>query len=225
MSVKVTSQLEFENILSSTLQKLAQSRQIFHIEADFQHALAWQIQQDYPELEIRFEYKPANISQRIFVDLWIKDKQGNNFAIELKYKTKKFEEIVNAENFSLLNQGAQDLGRYDFLKDVERLENIVSAHKNTIGFAIILSNDSGYWNPPTSSNTVDADFRIFDGKTIHGTLQWAEHASTGTTSGRTKPIEILDKYLIKWSDYSQIAHSNRGKLRFLKLKISGGMVA
>ncbi len=215
------SQFDFENILSSSLEKLSQSRPVFHIEADFQHALAWQIQTDFPQLDIRFEYKPQNISDRMFVDLWIKDESGNNFAIELKYKTRKFEETVHDEKFKLMDQSAQDLGRYDYLKDVERLEKIVSNHKNTIGFAIILTNDSGYWNTPQSSDTVDANYRIFDGKTIHGKLEWAEHASSGTTSGRTKPLEILGDYFMDWKDYSQIGDSNRGKLRYLKIKVSG----
>ncbi len=215
------SQFDFENILSSSLEKLSQSRPVFHIEADFQHALAWQIQTDFPQLDIRFEYKPQNISDRMFVDLWIKDESGNNFAIELKYKTRKFEETVHDEKFKLMDQSAQDLGRYDYLKDVERLEKIVSNHKNTIGFAIILTNDSGYWNTPQSNDTVDADFRIYNGKKIHGTLQWAEHASPGTTSGRTRPLEISGDYQMDWQDYTQIGLTNKGKLRYLKIKVLG----
>ncbi len=213
--------LDFENVLSSSLEKLSQSRPVFHIEADFQHALAWQIQKDFSELEIRFEYKPQNISDRMFVDLWIKDESGNNFAIELKYKTRKFEETVHDEKFKLMDQSAQDLGRYDYLKDVQRLEKIVSTHPKTTGYAILLTNDSGYWNTPTSNATVDADFRIFDGKTIHGKLEWSEHTSTGTTSGRTKPLDISGNYLLKWSDYSQNGASNRGNLRYLAVKILG----
>lgn len=223
MSTKeILNTLEFEKILFSSLEKLSTSRPLFHIEADFQHALAWQIQKDFPELEIRFEYKPANISERMFVDLWITDNFGNNFAIELKYKTRKFEGIVNDEKFQLMDQSAQDLGRYDYLKDLERLEKIVTHHKNTTGYAIILTNDSGYWNVPQSNGTVDADFRIFDGKKIHGTLQWAEHASTGTSSGRTQSLEISGEYVLKWQDYSQIGTTNRGKLRYLTVKISRG---
>jgi hypothetical protein len=106
---------------------------------------------------------------------------------------------------------------------VERLEKIVSTHKNTTGYAIILTNDSGYWNTPKSNDTVDADFRIFDGKTIHGTLQWAKHASTGTTSGRTTPLRISGTYEMNWQDYSQIGDTNQGKLRFLNFRISGNI--
>lgn len=221
MSLKNESLLDLGDFILSSMRKLSENRPIFHIEADFQHALAWQIQKDHPELEIRFEYKPQNISERIFVDLWIKDESENNFAIELKYKTRKFEETVYNEKFKLMDQSAQDLGRYDYLKDVERLEKIVSTHEKTTGFAIILTNDSGYWNIPTNSDTVDADYRIFDGNIIHGKLKWAEHASNGTIFGRTTPLNISGNYSLKWNDYSQIGNTNRGKLRYLALKISG----
>jgi len=213
--------IEFQDIIFSSITKLAQSRPIFHIEADFQHALAWQIQNDHPQLDIRFEYKPANISKRMFVDLWIKDNFGNNYAIELKYKTRKLEETIHDEKFKLMDQSAQDLGRYDYLKDIERLEKIVSKHEKTTGFAIILTNDSGYWNTPQSNDTVDADFRIFDGKTIHGILEWSEHASAGTTAGREAALNISGTYPVEWSDYSQVGSSNKGKLRYLLVKILG----
>lgn len=45
--------------------------------------------------------------------------------IELKYKTKGFTEIIGSDTIIIKNQGAQDVGRYDFLYDVQRIEGIV----------------------------------------------------------------------------------------------------
>ena len=221
MSLKNENLLESEDFILSSMRKLSENRPLFHIEADFQHALAWQIQKDFPELDIRFEYKPQNIPERMFVDLWIKDKFGNNHAIELKYKTRKFEETTHYEKFNLMDQSAQDLGRYDYLKDIERLEKIVSSHEKTIGYAILLTNDSGYWNVPQNSDTVDAEYRIFDGKNIHGVLSWADHASLGTTMGRVRPLKISGNYSLKWNDYSQVGNKSSGKFRYLLSKIIG----
>ncbi len=68
---------------------------------------------------------------------------------------------------------------------------------------------------------MDADFRIFDGKIIHGTLEWSEKASAGITAGREKTLNISGTYYLNWADYSQIGSFNRGKLRYLLVKISG----
>ena len=205
------------NFLEDILIKLSHERPIFNMEADFQHALGWKIHNKFPDWKIRFEKKPPNLSERIFIDLWI---NGDfDYAIELKYKTKKSELISNDETFNLLNHGAQDLGRYDFLKDVERLEKIVATHEKTRGYAILMTNDSAYWTLPTK-NTIDQQFRIHDGREINSDeLKWAESASYGTMRGREKPLKLNGRYKFHWKDYSQISLDNSGKFRYLFLEI------
>ena len=195
---------------------LSSLRPIFNMEADFQFALAWEIQKKFPDWSIRFEKKPPNLKDRIFVDLWIEGDE--TCAIELKYKTRRFDIDVKGESFNLLNQGAQDLGRYDFLKDVERLENIVSAHDNVKGYAIILTNDSSYWKS-TATETIDTKFRIHDGRVLNGELAWRPEASSGTVRGREKPIKLTGTYKLNWKDYSQVSGTSYGKFRYLFLEI------
>src|SRR5687767_6681187 len=102
------------------MSRLAVLRPIFHSEADFQHALAWQIREERPDLTIRLEYRSPHLDQRGYIDLWVTD--GNeSLGVELKYKTRARKEEVNGETFDLLNQSAQDIGRYDTLRDIERL--------------------------------------------------------------------------------------------------------
>lgn len=41
--------------IEQVLKELAKKRPVFHSEADFQHALAWEIQITYPDANIRLE--------------------------------------------------------------------------------------------------------------------------------------------------------------------------
>ena len=202
--------------LLGIIDRLSSLRPIFNMEADFQFALGWEIQKKFPDWTVRFEHKPTNLKDRIFVDLWIKGDQTS--AIELKYKTRKLDVNVKGESFNLLDQSAQDIGRYDFLKDVERLENIVSTHDNVKGYAVILTNDSAYWKSPTTE-TVDAEFRMHEGRILNGELAWGTEAGAGTMRKREKPIKLTGTYKLSWKDYSQVSSTSYGKFRYLFLEI------
>lgn len=170
-----------ENI-KSLLSELSKARPVFHSEADFQHALAWQIKLQKPNVKVRLEY-PLSIEQELDedLDILISDNQCNT-AIELKYKTSPFFAPLDSEIFHLKGQGAQDQGRYDFLKDISRLERYVSKTPKANGYAIFLSNDSSYWRPPRDKVTVCDEFRLTEGKTILGALSWGKNAGKGTTN-------------------------------------------
>ena len=96
-------------------------------------------------------------------------------------------------------------GRYDFLYDISRIEKAKALDENfESGFAIILTNDSAYWSSPYTKNTVDASFRIHEGRTITGSLSWGEKAGNGTTKGREESIELIGNYKIAWLPFSNI---------------------
>lgn len=207
------------DLITRTLHELAKSRAVFHSEADFQHAFAWELRHLTPDLSIRLEYKPPQIEARIYLDIWASGKD-TSYAIELKYKTRGLR-VEGDEVFNLLNQSAQDVGRYDFLKDVQRLEQIVGAQPKAVGYAILLTNDTSYWNPSKSKDTVDASFRIHQGKVVGGALGWGQGASQGTMRSREKPVELRGKYVMDWKDYSEINASTYGKFKYLLIKVSG----
>lgn len=80
-------------------------------------------------------------------------RKGNEFLpVELKYKTRsitrrieRFGERLSGEVVVVKNQGAQDLGRYDFWKDIRRVELVRKrflAVKN--GLAVFVTNDPSY---------------------------------------------------------------------------------
>ena len=55
----------------------------------------------------------------------------------------------------LRNDGVQDLGRYDFIKDIERIERIAAHVPQAEGYALLLTNDSSYWRNGTGL-TIDS---------------------------------------------------------------------
>ncbi len=202
--------------LPSLLEGLSRTRPIFHSEADFQHALAWAIHEGYPDANIRLEYKPFP-KERLYVDIWVSGTK--NAAIELKYLTRGLEVDLDGEGFSLKNQAAQDISRYDVLKDIARLERIVSEVPGTVGYAVVLTNDSAYWKSPIRADTVDAAFRIHEGRTISGTLHWSDNAGHGTTKGRETPLALASSYHIAWRDYSAVPVSSYGQMRCLMIEV------
>ena len=203
--------------VASIMGALAEQRPVFHSEADFQHALAWAVREVRPDLKVRLEYRPPDFGRR-YVDVWLAGR-GGAMAVELKYFTRRLECSAGGEGFSLLDQGAQDLGRYDFLKDVQRLEELVSLHPDCTGVAVALTNDSGYWTPPRTDTTVDAAFRINEGRRVRGTLSWADHTGAGTMSGRTSPISLRGDYVTRWAEYSLVSAPRSARFRYLSIEV------
>lgn len=200
--------------IHEAMSRLAASRPIFHSEADFQHALAWDLHARLPDMAVRLEL-PVHVPGKILhLDLWLAGPTGS-VAIELKYKTRGLALSAGGEPFFLKDQSAQDLGRYDFLKDVQRIEQIISSHPGTQGWAILLTNDSSYWKTPNGKATTDSAFRIHDGHSIAGTLRWASHAAPGTTRGREAPIALSRTYLSHWNDYATVSAGPYGSFRYL----------
>ena len=57
--------------ISGLLIGLAQSRKVFHSEADFQHALAWHIHEAMPKSQIRLEVDVMQVErQRRSLEVW-----------------------------------------------------------------------------------------------------------------------------------------------------------
>lgn len=187
-------------------------RPLFHSEADFQHALAWMIRQDMPDSLIRLE-RPYRLDGRnVYLDLFIGEPSRRKLAIELKYKTREEIAIHEEEEFRLKNQGAQDLARYDFLWDVSRLEKLVDRGEANVGYAIFLTNDPTYWVEPKSTETIDAQFRLHEGRNLRGKLAWQGEPKSGTIKGREAPIVLRSGYSSVWRNYSK---PGKSEFRFL----------
>lgn len=205
--------MEIKNIL----EQLRTERPVFHSEADFQHALAWEIRRHNPLAGVRLEIN-LGIGKRAIVDILVRDGH-TNYAIELKYKACKLDTICRGEEFHLLNHGAQDIGRYDFVKDICRLERFVNDHPSTIGYAILLTNDDNYWKQTKRLMTADAMFRLHDNCTLQGALRWGSATGEGTMRGREDPLDLRNSYSVQWADYSELDCEGPRKFRYVLLQI------
>jgi hypothetical protein len=88
---------------------------------------------------------------------------------------------IDGELFRLPNQGAaQDLRRFDFVKNVARLEAMLRDGAAVEGYAIAVANDPFYWQSGDYSWFIDAAFGIAELSKIEGVLAWAAHAGAGT---------------------------------------------
>lgn len=186
--------------IHAVMTELAKTRAIFHSEADFQFALAWQIHEMMPDSQIRLEFKPFS-SERMYLDIWIRNQET---AIELKYLSRKLESKYGSEQFTLREQGAQDLIRYDFLKDIARIESVAQSSVAKRGLAILLTNDPLYWDRRRlrRANAIDINFHVHEGRAVTGELAWPDSAGKGTTQGRKEPITLRDSYNLRRRDYS-----------------------
>lgn len=196
------------------LAEVARNRPLFHSEADFQHAFAWEAHRRFPDASIRLEKPISTTSSVAHLDVHIQ--RGNAMiAVELKYKTRKLSFETSSETFSLRNHSAQDVGRYDFIKDISRLEDIAASYPDALGYAVLLTNESGYWRSPSTSITVDAAFRLHEGRVLEGEVAWGDAASAGTMKAREKPICLCGSYPLKWRDYSSLSTGNGSVFRYL----------
>jgi len=186
--------LDVEGLMAA----LSVSRPVFHSEADFQHALAWQFHLRYPTARIRLE----KIFGRLHIDI-AASIEDQEYAFELKYKTRKATLEIADESFYLQNHSAHPPSRYDFVKDIARLESIAHTVGRPINaFAVFLSNDEIYWRSPGTTRGISADFSIHEGRRISGELGWGPNASAGTRKGREEPIKLRGEYQLKWRSYS-----------------------
>lgn len=247
---------ELVNLVNSPLDS---EKRIFCSEADFQFALAWRIKELLQDkADIRLEFTPSEfIKQSIKQDKKNKKNhknmhidivvitEGQMIPIELKYKTKAFKKTVKIRekyktepiDIELKNQGAENLGRYDFIYDISRLERITDSGLYPIqtAYAIFLTNDSCYWKEPKQKNnpsgknsslsmeenntktaTATDTFRIH--KKIKGNeeLKWN---GEGMEKHRKEAIVLRTPYTIDWKSNIQKEDSNNTLFKYTIVEI------
>ena len=139
-------------------QFLETNEELLFNERDFQMHLATFLRRtgNYDDVDVEYYVPLSELTGYIWdnelrMDVLVR-KGKEYLPIELKYKTKtvrkkllRFNEEVSGEVEVMKNQGAQDLGKYDFWKDVRRIELVrkrFGAIKN--GLAVFVTNDPAY---------------------------------------------------------------------------------
>lgn len=167
-----------------------------------------------PKLQFRLE-KPIDISKRIYMDMFIE--KPKRVGVEFKYKTKEFADIVDNEQYQLTSHAATNNGRYDFLHDVQRLENLKKENIIIAGIAILLTSDPPYWRGNPKDSELSKDFLISDAMMVNGKLSWFPYASVNSIGKeRLKPIYLSGSYKMKWQNYSIV---NGEEFRYLMVRI------
>ena len=201
--------------INAAIAELQKKRKVFCSEADFQLELAWVLKEQNPDYQVRLEYVPS-FNKKMHIDIVLM-KENEFIPIELKYKTKYCEIDFESEHYSLANHGAQDVGKYLYLKDIERIENIREKAQNfTEGYSIFITNDPRYIDE--KQNTYDAQFSLTGNKT--GSLDWG--SGVGNWSKKYPPILLKSTYKFQWGNYSIIEtkQKNTNKFYILASKIA-----
>ena len=138
---KYAIRIRFMLKITELMNSLSETRPVFHSEDDFKFALAWQIHKEWKDCQVRLEVPFTDEKgKRKFMDIYLPEKE---FAIELKYKTRKLKYEHGNEKFELTNQAAQDIGGYLFHRDIGRLEKMIASDQVKVkaGLAVLLTND------------------------------------------------------------------------------------
>ena len=201
-----------EIVKDDVLAFLKSNDELLFNERDFQMHLATWLRGStnrYDDVDVEY-YVPWQELQKVGKYVWeselrldvVVKKDGEYCPVELKYKTKKverkisrFDEDLTDDVVVMKNQGAQDLGMYDFWKDVRRVELVRNRFKSVKGgLAVFVTNDPLY-TKKSRENSNNFLFNMDEGE--HGTAKhWQNPEST---CAKTHPdFEVEREYAIEW---------------------------
>ena len=188
---------------------LESSNELLFNERDFQMHLATWLRNSansYDDVDVEYYVPWQELDDYIWeselrLDIVVK-KDGEYCPVELKYKTKKierkisrFDEVLHGKVVVMKNQGAQDLGMYDFWKDVRRVELVRKRFKRVKGgLAVFVTNDPLY-TKESRQNSNNYLLNMYEGK--HSSIKhWRNPDST---CAKTHPsFEVEKEYSIEW---------------------------
>ena len=191
---------------------LESNNELLFNERDFQMHLATWLRNSaaaYDDVDVEY-YVPKNELENyvwdseLRLDVVVK-KDSEYCPVELKYKTKKverqisrFDETLHEKVVVMKNQGAQDLGMYDFWKDVRRVELVRNRFERVKGgLAVFVTNDPLYTkgSKPTSNNYLFG----MAGEAARSTKKhWANPESTCAKSHPNFDVE--QAYDVEWQE-------------------------
>ena len=190
---------------------LESNEELLFNERDFQMHLATWLRKsanDYDDVDVEYYVPKTELPNYVWdselrLDIVVK-KDGEYCPVELKYKTKKverqisrFDEILDDKVVVMKNQGAQDLGMYDFWKDVRRIELVRNRFEKVKGgLAIFVTNDALYTKAsrPESNNYL---LNMNEGK--HSVIKhWQNENSACAKMNSYKSFEVEKEYSINW---------------------------
>ena len=212
---KIAGLVEVESVLRS----LSLQRPVFHSEADFQHAFAWEVQRSDPHMQVRLEIR---IAPHQHLDLLCHRPDTDRYtAVELKYPTASWSGSHASEQFRLHHHSATDVSGYRIVKDIQRLEQDVAGRDGWDGLLIVLTNEAFYWHAPAHQHPTNADaFRVHEGTRLAGVRRWGPNTGAGTMKGHEEAIGLAGIYDLRWQHYSHL-DGPHGEFRSLVVAVGG----
>lgn len=217
--IKEAIEKSMESIKDTIEEYMKSIEEPFCSEADFQFSLALFLTDKLSDFNVILEYPVNTIKNNyIYIDICLINKYSKEkYYIELKYKTTNAHiERHGIQDIILKKQQAQDLGRYFFIKDINRIE-LCNDIKG--GFCLLLTNDHLYYDENASpKDTLDQSFRINHGNAIKsGSLSWQDVGNTDSHWTRKYPsIRIQQNYICNWEDCLTAKYNN---FKYLLLQI------
>lgn len=192
---------------------LKSNQELFFNERDFQMHLALWLKSlnKYDDVDLEYYVPRAalngyNWNSELRMDIVVR-KGDAYLPVELKYKTKRvgkktllrFGEDIQATEgkpFEIMkSQGAQDLGMYDFWKDVRRIELVRNRFEHVIGgLAVFLTNDRAYQH---TANANSNNYLLSISEGVHSREKhWKDENSA--CAQRHPDFEVECEYAIEW---------------------------
>lgn len=199
-----------ELVQTDILDFLAKNEELLFNERDLQMHLAIWLRASknaYDDVDLEY-YVPLHelrgyvCKSEMRLDIVVK-KNGEFLPVELKYKTKRLErslprfgEVLSSKIPVMKNQSAQNLGMYNYWKDVRRLELVCqrfASVKN--GLAVFVTNDPLY-TQKTRSTSTSYPFDMSEG--VHSKIKhWG---GAGSSCAKDYPdFEVEKDYAIHWN--------------------------
>ncbi|MDE6333638.1 MAG: hypothetical protein K2L77_03215 [Muribaculaceae bacterium] len=189
---------------------IARQDELMFNEIDFQIQLAIYLRGSgrYDDVDVEYSMPRTLIDDydwksNLRIDIVV-SRSGEYCPVELKYPTKGVtREIKRFGKFFpdtevMKNHGAQDLVRYNYWKDVRRIELLRRIFDSVHGgLAVLLTNDM-YYTRPVRATSAAAPFSTHEGRCAGGgTMDW-----NGNPAVRpSHPSFTLDGvYAIRWTD-------------------------
>lgn len=204
--------LAIELVKSDIVSFIQSNGKLLFNERDFQTQLAVWLRQSHNAYDdVALEYYVPKIclgdeyiweQEDLRMDIVV-EKDGEFVPVELKYKTmnarvslSRFGVKLEGQHEVMKNQGAQDHGRYDFWKDIRRIE-LVRKHFTNVkgGLAVFMTNDEAYTKEPRAMSNFHA-FSMSAG-THPARKAWKAPESK---SAQNRPDFTLERdYTIEWN--------------------------
>lgn len=165
------------------------------------------------DIEYKFQTKDENFHNpgNSYLDLHV-FLNGIRYGFEFKYHTCKYAVNTNLYKFELKDHIARDVLRFNFRKDIHRLEHLrnnYSEFRIHKGFAVLLTNDKALIKTDANKNTLDKEYRFSEIAPIRGgDVKWSKVSGKGNWVGSDQFDIMLplkkEGYEIYWRDYHQI---------------------